>query len=198
MELQPMTPGTVARPSSRLAFLSGLVPTSWHCILWFKYFIFLANQKYQLLRGWVCLFIVSLFWQPKLSVVFNCNHYLQHSPWPKGPWGCGCALRAQGGCGDFSHCWEISRLASHVTWAMFCRQSTVQAERITILTGRRKVPRATCSLQSIIRGLNYGTFSPWNWIKPKLSAELQRRGEMAMAGQDAESSAFGSDNRDIS
>ena len=31
-----------------------------------------------------------------------------------------------------------------------------------------------------------------------LSAELQRRGEMAMAGQDAESSAFSCDNRDIS
>ena len=81
---------------------------------------------------------------------------------------------------------------------MFCRQSTMQAERITILTGPRKVPRATCSLQSIIMGLNYGTFSPWNWIKPKLSAELQKRGEMAMASQDAEGSAFSSDNCDIS
>lgn len=118
------------------------------------------------------------------------------SPWPRAPGGCGTALRAQGGCGDFSHCWEISRLASHVTWAMFCRQSTVQAEGITILTGPRKVPRPICSLQSIIRGLNY--LLSLELDQTKLSAELQRRSETAMDGQDAETLAFDCDNRDIS
>ena len=35
---------------------------------------------------------------------------------PHGQRGYGCPRRAQGGCSDFSHCREVSRLASHVTW----------------------------------------------------------------------------------